>query len=66
MQTGAWYDPDEQGLDRHGNVNVLCRDAGTSRLTQGCAALSALVQVERHAGPAPDVEVHRPPAFARP
>ena len=23
MQTGAWYDPDDDGLDRHGNVNVL-------------------------------------------
>ncbi len=63
MQTGAWYDPDDDGLDRHGNVNVLTRDVGTSRLTQGCGALSALVQIERHDGPPPDVQAHRPPAF---
>jgi biotin/methionine sulfoxide reductase len=64
MATGAWYDPDESGLDRHGNANVLSRDAGTSRLTQGSSALTALVQVERHEGPVPAVEAHRPPAFA--
>jgi biotin/methionine sulfoxide reductase len=64
MATGAWYDPDETGLDRHGNANVLSRDAGTSRLTQGPSALTALVQVARHEGPLPAVEAHRPPAFA--
>jgi len=64
MSTGAWYDPAEDGLDRHGNVNVLARDAGTSRLAQGPSALSMLVQVERHAGAPPPVEVHRPPLFA--
>jgi biotin/methionine sulfoxide reductase len=64
MATGAWYDPAEDGLERHGNPNVLSRDAGTSRLAQGSSALSALVEVERYAGAAPAVEVHRPPAFA--
>ncbi len=64
MATGAWYDPDPDGLDRHGNPNVLSRDAGTSRLAQGPSALSALVEVERLPDPAPEVEVHRPPAFA--
>lgn len=64
MATGAWYDPDESGLDRHGNANVLSRDAGTSRLTQGPSALTALVEVERFDGAAPAVEAHRPPAFA--
>jgi biotin/methionine sulfoxide reductase len=64
MATGAWYDPDADGLDRHGNANVLSRDAGTSRLAQGPSALSALVQVERWDAPAPPIEVHRPPQFA--
>jgi biotin/methionine sulfoxide reductase len=46
MATGAWYAPDAQGLDVNGNPNVLAADRGTSSLTQGCAALSVLVQVE--------------------
>jgi biotin/methionine sulfoxide reductase len=65
MATGAWYDPDEDGLDRHGNVNVLSRDIGTSRLTQGPSALSALVEVERLPGPPPAVRAHEPPAFVQ-
>ncbi|HEX4328115.1 MAG TPA: molybdopterin dinucleotide binding domain-containing protein, partial [Burkholderiales bacterium] len=46
MATGAWYAPDAQGLDVNGNPNVLAADRGTSSLTQGCAALSVLVQIE--------------------
>jgi len=52
MATGGWYDPADAGdapLDLRGNPNVLCPDLGTSRLSQGPSALSALVQVERHA-----------------
>ena len=48
-------------LDRHGNPNVLTHDHGTSRLAQATAAHSALVEVERWEGPAPEVAVHRPP-----
>ena len=46
MATGAWYAPQADGLDLNGNPNVLAADRGTSRLTQGCAALSVLVQIE--------------------
>jgi len=46
MATGAWYAPDADGLDVNGNPNVLAADRGTSSLTQGCAALSVLVQIE--------------------
>jgi biotin/methionine sulfoxide reductase len=52
MATGAWYVADAKGLELAGNPNVLSRDVGTSRLTQGCAALSVLVEVERYAGKA--------------
>lgn len=46
MATGAWYAPRADGLDENGNPNVLAADRGTSSLTQGCAALSVLVQIE--------------------
>lgn len=46
MATGAWYAPQADGLDLNGNPNVLAADRGTSSLTQGCAALSVLVQIE--------------------
>lgn len=64
IATGAWWDPGEAGLDRHGNPNVLTQDVGTSRLGQGCAAQSCLVQVERFDAPLPPVMVLEPPAMA--
>ena len=40
LSTGAWYDPEDPTADKplcvHGNPNVLTRDAGTSKLAQGC------------------------------
>lgn len=47
MSTGAWWDPDENGMCRHGNPNALTRDVGTSQLGQGPTAHSCLVDVER-------------------
>jgi biotin/methionine sulfoxide reductase len=62
LATGAWYDPDDElGLCRHGNPNVLTRDAGTSRLAQGTTGALTLVEVERWTGPVPPVRVHEPP-----
>ena len=63
MATGAWFDPaaESDAPERHGNPNVLTLDVGTSRLTQGPSALSALVQVERWTGADPPVQ-----AFAKP
>ena len=59
LATGAWYDPAEPGridsLDKHGNPNVLTLDRGTSRLAQGPIAHSALVEIERFEGPAPEI-----------
>lgn len=67
--TGAWFDPADRenpgnGLEKHGNPNVLTRDEGTSRLGQGTAAHSALVEVERYEGPLPDVSVRSAPDIA--
>ncbi len=65
LATGAWYDPEAPGgLDRHGNSNVLTRDKGTSRLSQGPSVHSALVEVEKLVGAAPEVEAFEPPEIA--
>ena len=64
LWTGAWYDPDlahPSHRDRHGNPNVLTHDLRTSRLSQGPAAQSALVEVEKHLGPLPEVRAFDPP-----
>ena len=65
LSTGAWYDPldpdDVHSMCVHGNPNVLTRDAGTSRLAQGCTGAHALVEVERWAGAVPQVQAFEPP-----
>jgi biotin/methionine sulfoxide reductase len=47
LSTGAWYDPADPAAETpfcvHGNPNVLTRDAGTSRLAQGCTGQLTLV-----------------------
>ena len=48
-------------LELHGNPNVLTRDIGTSRLAQGCAAQSCLVEVARFDGEPPAVTAFDPP-----
>ncbi|WP_221358625.1 molybdopterin-dependent oxidoreductase [Streptomyces beigongshangae] len=65
LSTGAWWDPARPGrsgtLDRHGNPNTLTADRGCSRLSQGPSAHSALVEVELHDGPPPEVLAFAPP-----
>ncbi len=61
LPTGGWYDPDAKGLDRHGNPNVLTKDVPTSRLSQGTAAHTALVEIEKFEGTAPEVQAFDPP-----
>ena len=60
LSTGAWFDPDETGMCRHGNPNVLTRDAGTSSLAQGCTGQLCLVDVEAYTN-APQVRAFDPP-----
>lgn len=68
IATGAWYDPLERGrvgtLDKHGNPNVLTPDVGSSRLAQGCAAQSALVEIEKWQGDLPEITAFVPPPFS--
>jgi len=65
LSTGAWYDPEDSAADRplcvHGNPNVLTRDAGTSRLAQGCTGQLCLVEIERYNGTLPPVRAFDPP-----
>ncbi|MHA7061429.1 molybdopterin-dependent oxidoreductase [Azospirillum argentinense] len=67
IATGAWYDPlepDRDGsADKHGNPNLVTPDVGASGLSQGCAAQSAFVEVERWDGDAPPVTAFDPPRF---
>jgi biotin/methionine sulfoxide reductase len=56
LSCGAWYDPagdDEDPACAHGNANVLTRDHGTSRLSQGPSSATALVEVETCQAPPP-------------
>jgi len=64
MPTGAWMDLSEGEPERGGNPNVLTLDIGTSRLTQGSSALSALVEIERWTGASLPVRVLAQPLLA--
>jgi biotin/methionine sulfoxide reductase len=64
LPTGGWYDPVEPGgMCRHGNPNVLTSDRPASGLSQGPAAHSCLVEVERFEGEPPPVGIFTPPRF---
>jgi biotin/methionine sulfoxide reductase len=63
MATGAWWNPVDAACV-HGNPNALTQDVGTSRLGQGSAAQSCLVEIEAWRGPLPAVTVHTPPAMS--
>lgn len=65
LSTGAWYDPEVPEEDAplcvHGNPNVLTRDIGTSRLSQGCSGQLTCVQLERFTDNLPPVRAFDPP-----
>ena len=53
LSCGAWYDPvdaEDGAICAHGNANMLTRDHGTSRLSQGPSSATTLVDVERYTG----------------
>lgn len=70
LPTGAWYAPEylsnETPICVGGNPNVLTRDIGTSRLSQGCTGQLTTVFVERFDAPPPSVRAYDPPAGIHP
>ncbi len=68
LQEGAWYDPDKPGevgaMCKHGNINLVTIDKGTSKLAQGNIANTALVEVEVFKGSIPAITAFSPPAGA--
>ncbi len=68
LQEGAWYDPDKPGeagaMCKHGNINLVTIDKGTSKLAQGNIANTALVDVEKYKEVPPPVTAFMPPAGA--
>ena len=68
LATGAWFDPqivDGQRLEVHGNPNVLTIDKGSSDLSQGNIAHTALVRVEKWTKSLPALTIDRPPPIAK-
>ena len=66
LPTGAWYDPqivDGAYLEVHGNPNALTLDKGCSDLSQGNAAHTCAVHVEKWTKPLPALTVTAPPPF---
>lgn len=65
IATGAWFDPlvkgQPHGLEKHGNPNVVTEDIGSSRLSQGCSAQTASVEVEKWQGELPAITAFVPP-----
>ena len=66
LHEGAWYDPDKPGeigaLCKHGNINLVTSDEGTSKLAQGNIANTALVEVEPYKGAPPPITAFDAPS----
>lgn len=69
ISTGSWYDPEEpaniKSMCKHGNPNVLSPDIGTSKLAQGPAAHTCLVDVELYEGPPLIITAYEPPEILK-
>ncbi len=66
LPTGAWLDImniDGRPIDLHGNPNVLTLDRGSSQLSQGNIAHSALVRIRKWRANSPEVRVFDGPTF---
>ncbi len=68
LAEGAWYDPEVKGkigtMCKHGDVNQLTIDKGTSKLAQGNISNSALVEVEKYTKQLPKIDVFDKPKMS--
>ena len=64
INEGAWYDPDEKGCCKNGCPNVLTIDIPTSKLANGNISHTALVNIEKFKGNAPELTAFKDPKFA--
>ncbi|SDH70054.1 biotin/methionine sulfoxide reductase [Alteribacillus persepolensis] len=65
LSTGAWYDPDENGMCKHGNPNSLTADRPTSNLSQAPTGQHALVEVRKYTKTLPKLTVMDPPSIVK-
>ena len=66
LPTGAWLDLriiDGKPTCIHGNPNMLTLDKGSTGLSQGNIAHTALVRLRKWDGPLPEITVHQRPTF---
>jgi trimethylamine-N-oxide reductase (cytochrome c) len=65
VSEGGWYDPADptqaNTLCKYGDVNVLSRDIGTSKLAQGNCGHSIVAEAEKYRGTVPLVDVFASP-----
>lgn len=65
MEEGGWYDPvvpgEKNTMCRHGDVNQLTIDKGSSKLAQASIANTALVEIEKYTGEVPEISVFEKP-----
>jgi trimethylamine-N-oxide reductase (cytochrome c) len=65
IHEGGWPDLDKKtGICKNGGANVLTLDIPTSRLSNGCAANSALVRIEKYTGPELELTAFVPPKMS--
>ena len=64
LAEGVWYDGFDAGLCKNGSPNVLTIDIPTSKLANGNISHTALVNIEKFTGKAPELTAFSDPKFA--
>ena len=64
LAEGVWYDGFDAGLCKNGSPNVLTIDIPTSKLANGNISHTALVNIEKFTGKAPELTAFSDPRFA--